>query len=132
MRISRRALLPAILLGLLLGACAAPSPAQIWQARSATLQVELSLDAAASGERQAAITISDRAGRPVEADAVILAPTMPGMGHSNPELAAERAAPGRYRVRGELFSMRGEWQVAVVVRRGSLSETVTFAIEIRS
>jgi hypothetical protein len=122
-------LLLVICAALLLAACTTSQPLT-QQARSPNLQVKLTLDALAPGVRQAQIAISDRNGQPVEAETVIVAPSMSGMGHSNPELVAVRQGPGRYGLQGELFSMAGSWQLAVVVRHGGMNETVQFQFEL--
>jgi hypothetical protein len=111
--------------------CGAPE-AVVTQAHSEQYQVRLAIDAAALGRRVAQIEVRDRAGAPVEAEAVIVAPSMADMGHAAPELVAERQGDGSYRAVGELFSMRGEWLLSVVVRRGGSSETLQFPITVRS
>jgi nitrogen fixation protein FixH len=101
-----------------------------WQAVSASYQVQLTLDAIAQGDRQVQIDLRDRSGRPVEAAAITIAPTMSAMGHTQPELTAVAEGPGSYTASGELFSMLGAWEVAVVVRHGDVVETVSFPFEV--
>jgi nitrogen fixation protein FixH len=113
----------------LLVACgegAAPS----WRAASASYQVQLTLDAVAQGSRQIQIDVSDRSGRPVEAAAITIAPTMSAMGHTQPELTAVAQGSGSYTASGELFSMLGAWELAVVVRYGDGVETVSFPFDV--
>ncbi|MDF5751580.1 hypothetical protein [Spongiactinospora sp. TRM90649] len=66
-----------------------------------------------------------------EADAVTVSAVMPAMGHAMPEIAARRAAPGRFLAEGELFSMPGAWQLTVRVsgRAGEEVLTVSAVIE---
>jgi hypothetical protein len=112
----------------LLTACGGASVAQTSQTEHYTVQ--LSLDGAGFDERTAAIEITDRAGQPVAADQVVLAPTMKSMGMASPEAPARMIAPGRYEAQGAFFSMLGEWDLDVRVSAGGAEEVANFKIQI--
>jgi hypothetical protein len=113
----------------LLAACGAQG-AQTAQTERYT--VSLRLEGAGVGEQVATIEVTDRQGRPVAADQVVIAPVMRDMGMASPEVAAQPVAPGRYTAGGLLFPMLGEWQLDVRVAAGGVEETVTFTVQITS
>src|SRR5213594_2482649 len=84
-------------------------------AQTERYNIAITLDSASFGERTATIAVSDRSGQPAAVDQVVLAPVMPSMGMAAPEMTAQPTAPGRYQIKGEFFSMIGEWQVNVRV-----------------
>jgi nitrogen fixation protein FixH len=122
-------LLLLLLATVMLAGCGAGATPR-WQATSTSYQIQLTLDAIAQGERRVQIDVSDRTGRPVEAAAITIAPTMSAMGHTQPELTALATEPGSYTASGELFSMLGAWEIAVVVRHGETIETVYFPFDV--
>lgn len=125
-----RYLLALVLAASVLLAACGEGAAPRWQAASASYHIQLTLDAVAQGTREVRIDLSDRSGRPVEAAAITIAPTMSAMGHTQPELTAVARGPGRYTASGELFSMHGAWEVAIVVRHGEVVETVSFPFDV--
>jgi hypothetical protein len=93
--------------------------------------IELTLDSASFGERTATIAVNDRAGQPAAVDQVVLAPVMESMGMAAPELIAQPSAPGRYQIKGEFFSMIGEWQVNVRVSAAGKDDTARFLFQVQ-
>lgn len=80
--------------------------------------VTVRLDRAAIGRVDAVIEA------PESTNAVSVFATMPQMGHVMPPIVATKDGPGRYRASGELFSMRGRWELSVQVD----GVTVTFEV----
>lgn len=76
-------------------------------------RVELSLDERRTGVIDAELAVHDTGGRPAELTSVTLSAVMPAMGHAMSELTATAAGPGRYKARGELFTMTGSWEVVI-------------------
>jgi len=78
---TRRLLLPlaTIVAVALAGACTQPQP-QSLQADTPSYHVQLDLDAASLGQRTATIEITDTRGDPVDAEQVVVTPTMADMG----------------------------------------------------
>ena len=93
--------------------------------------IALTLDSASFGERTATITVNDRAGQPAAVDEVVLAPVMQVMGMALPELVAQSTAPGRYQVKGEFFSMIGEWHVNVRVSAAGKDDLAQFLFQVQ-
>ena len=93
--------------------------------------VEITLDGASFGERTATIAVNDRSGQPAAVDQVVLAPVMESMGMAAPELTAQPIAPGRYQIKGEFFSMIGEWQVNVRVSAAGKDDIARFLFQVQ-
>jgi hypothetical protein len=93
--------------------------------------VTFTLDSAAFGERTGMIAVDDRSGQPAAVDQVVLAPVMDAMGMAAPELTAQPTAPGRYQVKGEFFSMIGEWHVDVRVSAAGKDDTARFMFQVQ-
>jgi hypothetical protein len=93
--------------------------------------IEMTLDSASFGERTATIAVNDRSGQPAAVDQVVLAPVMPSMGMASPELTAQPTAPGRYQIKGEFFSMIGEWQVNVRVSAAGKDDMARFLFQVQ-
>ncbi|MEP7190305.1 MAG: FixH family protein, partial [Roseiflexaceae bacterium] len=93
--------------------------------------ITITLDSASFGERTATIAVDDRSGQPAAVDQVVLAPVMASMGMAAPELAARSSAPGRYQVKGEFFSMIGEWQVNVRVSTAGKNDLARFLFQVQ-
>jgi hypothetical protein len=93
--------------------------------------IALTLDSASFGARTATITVHDRAGQPAAVDEVVLAPVMESMGMASPELVAQSTAPGRYQVRGDFFSMIGEWHVNVRVSASGKDDLAQFLFQVQ-
>jgi hypothetical protein len=93
--------------------------------------IAITLDSASFGERTATIAVDDRSGQPAAVDQVVLAPVMEAMGMAAPELTAQSTAPGRYQVKGEFFSMIGEWQVNVRVSSAGKDDMARFIFQVQ-
>jgi hypothetical protein len=93
--------------------------------------VALTLDSASFGERTATIAVNDRAGQPAAVDEVVLTPVMESMGMASPELVAQSTAPGRYQVKGEFFSMIGEWHVNVRISAAGKDDLAQFLFQVQ-
>lgn len=124
-----------LLLGLAAAALLAALAACGGSASTQTVQterykVQLTLDDLRVGARTATIEISDVAGNPVAAEAVVVAPTMIAMGMASPEMAAQMIAPGRYEARGAFFSMLGEWEFDVRVSAGGSEDVARFKLQV--
>jgi hypothetical protein len=117
-----------IMLALFLSACGGSGITQT--ARTQHYTVQLTLDGAGFGQRQATVEVHDAAGNPVAADQVVLASVMRQMGMAAPETIAQSTAPGRYQATGEFFSMIGDWELDVRVGAGGTEEVATFTIPV--
>ena len=93
--------------------------------------IAITLDSASFGERTATIAVDSRSGQPAVVDQVVLAPVMESMGMASPELPAQPIAPGRYQVKGEFFSMVGEWQVNVRVSAAGKDDMARFLFQVQ-
>ena len=93
--------------------------------------IAITLDSASFGERTATIAVDARSGQPAAVDQVVLAPVMESMGMASPELTAQPIAPGRYQVKGEFFSMVGEWQVNVRVSAAGKDDMSRFLFQVQ-
>jgi nitrogen fixation protein FixH len=93
--------------------------------------IALTLDSASFGERTATIAVNDRSGQPAAVDQVVLATVMPSMGMAVPDMTAQPTAPGRYQLKGDLFSMVGEWQVNVRVNAAGKQDTAQFVFQVQ-
>lgn len=128
-QIVRRILILAALTSLaLLAGCGGSGVTQT--TKTEHYSVQLSLDGTDFGERTATIAVNDFAGQPITADAVVLSPVMQQMGMAAPEMTAQMIAPGRYQVKGEFFSMVGEWRMDVRVSVGGNDEVADFRIQV--
>ncbi|MFO7169854.1 MAG: FixH family protein [Chloroflexota bacterium] len=111
----------------LLAGCGGPAPQT---AETDSYRVTLRLEGESIQERTATIEVFDRAGQPVTAERVVIAPVMRDMGMASPEVLAQPDGPGRYVARGEFFSMLGIWELDVRVTAGGFQETATFRVEV--
>jgi YtkA-like len=93
--------------------------------------IEIMLDSASFGERTATIMVNDRSGQPAAVDQVVLAPVMVSMGMASPEITAQPSAPGRYQVKGDFFSMIGEWQMNVRVSAAGKDDMAHFLFQVQ-
>jgi YtkA-like len=100
-------------------------------AQTERYNIEITLDSASFGERTATIAVNDRSGQPAAVDQVVLAPVMVSMGMAAPELIAQPIAPGRYQIKGEFFSMIGEWQVNVRVSAAGKDDLARFLFQVQ-
>jgi nitrogen fixation protein FixH len=112
----------------LLAACGAPA----WQsAETDRYTIRFQLEGSGVGNRTALIELRDRAGQPVAAESVVVAPVMNDMGMASPEVTAQPDGSGRYRGNNTLISMLGVWELAVRVRAGGAEDVATFRVEVR-
>jgi hypothetical protein len=118
------------LLPLLLALAACGTSGITQTAQTERYSVEMTLDSASFGERTATVAVNDRSGQPATVDQVVLAPVMDAMGMASPELTAQPTGTGRYQVKGEFFSMLGEWHVDVRVSAGGKDDTARFAFQV--
>ena len=116
-----------LVLTLTLAACGSITQA----AQTERYTIALTLDSASFGERTAMIAVDDRSGQPAPVDQVVVAPVMPAMGMAAPEMTAQATAPGRYQLKGEFFSMIGEWQVNVRVDAAGKEDTAQFVFQVQ-
>ena len=100
-------------------------------AQTARYNIEITLDGASFGERTATIMVNDRSGQPAAVDQVVLAPVMVSMGMASPEMTAQPTAPGRYQVKGDFFSMIGEWQMNVRVSAAGKDDMAHFLFQVQ-
>ena len=100
-------------------------------AQTERYNIALTLDSASFGERTATIAVDDRSGQPAKVDQIVLAPVMESMGMAAPELTAQPTAPGRYQVKGDFFSMIGEWQVNVRVSAAGKDDMARFLFQVQ-
>ena len=75
--------------------------------------------------------MNDRSGQPAAVDQVVVAPVMAAMGMAAPEQTAQLTAPGRYQLKGEFFSMIGEWQMNVRVSAAGKDDTAQFLFQVQ-
>jgi YtkA-like len=94
-------------------------------------RVQLDLDGASLGNRTATIEITDSDRNPVDAEHVVVSALMSEMDMTGPSVVAEEIEPGRFEAKGELFTMLGEWNLAVRVEGGSAEpdEQAMFTVE---
>jgi hypothetical protein len=100
-------------------------------AQTERYSVQLTLDGASFGEHTATIEVRDRSNQPVDGAQVAVAPLMEVMGMASPEQTAQPLGGGRYQVKGEFFSMIGEWDVDVRVSAGGKDDTARFKIQVQ-
>jgi hypothetical protein len=62
---------------------------------------------------------------------VVVAPIMEAMGMVAPEQTAQPLGAGRYQVKGEFFSMIGEWEFDVRVASGGNEEVARFKVPVQ-
>jgi hypothetical protein len=99
--------------------------------RTARYNVQMALDSAAIGQRTITFAITDLSGAPADVEAVVTSPVMRSMGMASPEMTATRTGPGRYEVRGEPFSMQGQWEIDVRISAAGQDDTTTFLVAIQ-
>lgn len=62
--------------------------------------------------------------------AVAVSGVMPAMGHVTPEIPAQRVGADRFRVRGELFSMPGTWQLDIRVETATGPDVIDIEVPV--
>ncbi len=120
--------LAVVALALLLAACGGGGTTLTQQTQSYT--IKLTLDTIAVGDRMVTVELADKAGRPIEAEQVMITPTMLSMGMASPEVTAQPAGGGRYQAEKVLVSMTGDWEMDVRVRANGADETARFTFNV--
>jgi hypothetical protein len=125
-------LLPVGVIGVaaVLAGCQEPKPVSM-ETETPSYRVQLDLDGASLGKRTATIEITDSDRNPVDAEHVAVSALMSEMDMTGPSVVAEEIEPGRFEAKGELFTMLGEWNLAVRVEGGSADpdEQAMFTVE---
>ncbi len=89
------------------------------------------LSRAATGVIEVEIGLRRRDGSAAgDVRAVAVSGVMPAMGHVAPEIPARSAGADRYRVRGELFSMPGTWQLDIRVDTPSGTDVIDIEVSV--
>ncbi|MGN9821285.1 hypothetical protein ACTMUQ_38890 [Streptomyces sp. SD11] len=89
------------------------------------------LSRAATGVIEVEIGLRRRDGSAAgDVRAVAVSGVMPAMGHVVPEIPARSAGADRYRVRGELFSMPGTWQLDIRVDTPSGTDVIDIEVSV--
>lgn len=117
-----------IVIGLMPGG-GSPIPAGGMTAKAGNLNVRLAMnpEPAAFSATTFDITITDEKGAPVSDAIVSLDLTMPSMFMPANRPVAQSLGSGKYRATGR-FTMRGGWQIAVIVERGGQRQTALFQL----
>jgi hypothetical protein len=100
-------------------------------AQTASYSVQLTLDGTDFNEHTATVEVHDQAKQPVENAQVVVTPIMEAMGMAAPEQTAQPLGAGRYQVKGEFFSMIGEWEFDVRVASGGNEEVARFKVPVQ-
>ncbi|MEU5956285.1 hypothetical protein [Streptomyces sp. NPDC047525] len=95
--------------------------------------VRLRLDRLTTSTTTVDIEVTGRGRDAGELEGASVEAVMERMGHAMPSLTAKPLGEGRFRARGELFVMAGEWQVGVRLRTaGGASELATVSVVVPS
>ncbi|MFE7445922.1 FixH family protein [Streptomyces chartreusis] len=134
---------PRIIAGWLVALAAVPALAAVMVARSGgPVPVSLTgtgqqflataeLDRAATGVIEVEIGLRRSDGSAAgDVRGVAVSGVMPAMGHVTPEISAQPAGADRYRVRGELFSMPGTWQLDIRVDTASGPDVIDIEVPV--
>jgi hypothetical protein len=106
-----------------------PTSAGGMTAKAGNLNVQLAMNPAPAAFSVTTfdITITDEKGAPVSDAIVSLDLTMPAMWMPANRPVAQSLGGGKYRATGR-FTMRGGWQIAVIVERGGQRQTALFQL----
>lgn len=107
----------------------APIAAGGMTAKAGNLNVRLAMNPAPAAFSATTfdITLTDEKGAPVSDAIVSLDLTMPSMFMPANRPVAQSLGGGKYRASGR-FTMRGGWQIAVIIERGGQRQTATFQL----
>lgn len=94
-------------------------------------RVQLSLDGVDFDQHTATIAVQDKSGQAAAVDQVVVAPIMEAMGMVSPEQTAQPLGQGRYQVRGQFFSMLGDWEFDVRISSGGKQEVARFKVPVQ-
>jgi hypothetical protein len=77
------------------------------------------------------VTIADAAGRPVNDASITVLGGMPAHAHGLPTTPQVKSlGGGRYLIEGLKFHMPGAWAVALRIKAGAVTDSVTFDLEL--
>ena len=118
-----------ILFGMLPGGASPSTSAKALTAKAGNLNVTLAMNPAPAAFSATTfdITITDEKGVAVSDANVSLDLTMPSMYMPANRPVAQSLGGGKYRATGR-FTMRGGWQIAVIINRGGQSQTAIFQL----
>lgn len=113
----------------LMPSTSSPIPAGGITAKAGNLSVRLAMNPAPAAFSATTfdIAITDEKGAPVSDAQVSLDLTMPSMFMPANKPLAQSLGGGKYRATGR-FTMRGGWQIAVIVERGGQKQTAIFRL----
>lgn len=95
------------------------------------LQLKLSEPALKLGPNSADITLTDRAGQPVEGALVTVTPWMPTMGHGVwDKPVVKESGGGRYHVENVVIIMGGLWELKLAIKRGEREDRAVFSMTV--
>lgn len=128
--------LPRVLLGVLLvavltglGLLLWPRPAsttRLFTGSSAGHTVSLRFDQLDTGPDTVDVTLNPA----TDVDGVTLEAVMPNMGHGLSPMTATRISAGQFQAHGRLFVMGGGWEVWVIMRTKSGTETASVVVDV--
>ncbi|MGW3915522.1 hypothetical protein ACWEBX_28960 [Streptomyces sp. NPDC005070] len=121
------------LCALLIAGSGEEEPGTVLTGSSDHYDVRVRLDRLTTATTTADIEVTGRGRDPGDLGGASVEAVMERMGHAMPPLAAEALGDGRFRARGRLFAMAGEWQLGVRLRtaRGA-SELATLTVVVPS
>lgn len=122
-----------VLLSVLLAACGAGSeatPALESSGRPVNIEVETNPNPAAMGDIELVLNITDPGGNPIEGATVDVTATHTDMTGMDMSGAATEQGAGKYAINAN-FSMSGNWQLKVYVRKEGLdySEEIDLSVQ---
>lgn len=94
------------------------------EALAGDVRVRLSVEPGGLGANQVLVTVIDAQGRPREVQRIIVTLNMLEMDMGEARVDAEPIGSGQYLLRDQWFSMVGDWQVDVLVRRADADDAV--------
>lgn len=116
-----------IVMGMTGGTASVPANALTSKAGNLNVALVMSPPPAAFSATTFDITITDEKGAPVNDAVVNLDLTMPSMYMPGNRPTAQALGNGKYRAAGR-FTMRGGWQIAVIIDRAGQKQTAFFQI----
>jgi hypothetical protein len=123
----------AALCALLTAGSGEEEPQTVLTGSSDHYDVRVRLDRLTTATTTADIEVIGRGRDPGDLDGASVEAVMERMGHAMPSLAAEALGHGRFRARGQLFAMAGEWELGVRLRTaGGASELATLTVVVPS
>ncbi|MET9406526.1 hypothetical protein ABZX90_12295 [Streptomyces sp. NPDC002935] len=121
------------LCALLIAGSGEEEPGTVLTGSSDHYDVRVRLDLLTTATTTADIEVTGRGRDPGDLGGVSVEAVMERMGHAMPPLAAEALGDGRFRARGQLFVMAGEWELGVRLRTAhGASELATVTVVVPS